>query len=105
MNSYETLVDALKLATEALCNVPEVGQEYNKQHSDKHMQATLTIKNALNLAGEQQNAELTAINNLLSEVDAYLDYSNDDDMATATDKVKELFVSTEEVKPVAIPKF
>ncbi len=40
------LIAAIKGALEALLNVPVVGEKYDQQHSDTHMQAYLRLNEA-----------------------------------------------------------
>jgi hypothetical protein len=47
VETVEALREALAKAREALRNVPEVGQRFDQQHSDTHMQADLSISDLL----------------------------------------------------------
>ena len=44
----QALLNALETAREALYNVPMVGDVYDQQHSDTHMQAALVAQDAIN---------------------------------------------------------
>lgn len=74
--SYETLVQALGVAMVALNNVSADTQE---------------IRDSLILAAELHEEEREAVQALLREVDAHLDYAEDEDMEEAAEKVRELF--------------
>lgn len=89
MKAHDMLVAALKLAEEALYNVPEVGKKYDQQHSDTHLRATLAIQDALKQAAVVRQSEQAAIRSLLSEVEAHLDYEADEDMESAANDVRE----------------
>ena len=53
----KALLDACKVAVEALYNVPEVGNEYDQQHSDTHMRATLKLKDVRTYGCNRQDRE------------------------------------------------
>ena len=89
--SYETLLAALIKVEQALQNVPMVGEVYDQQHSDTHMAATLSIKDAVAQARVQQAEEVVALADLASEVNSLLDYKGDPDTEKALKKVKKLF--------------
>lgn len=48
--AHATMVACLEKARAALYNVPEVGKQYDQQHSHTHTQACLDIEAALRLA-------------------------------------------------------
>lgn len=51
------LYEACESASQALYNVPCVGDAYDQQHSDTHMRASLVLKAALAKARGETNAD------------------------------------------------
>ena len=74
--SYEILTKALNLAK----NEPGLSEKAKNE-----------IEIALGLAALHTEKEETALQALLREVDAHLDYEDDEDMLNAAEGVKELF--------------